>query len=201
MNISDFKPSTIKPSISSVAPLSSDELKSFSEAAVNDLNSLSILLNDYIVKIFKTLPDTTGQNALTNGFDGKAFYVDGTSTNDIDNGLFYHQDEARPLSVYESLLMVIQIIANIENGLREGVRVGSVSAPIQLTDGSFVEYEWPYFDGAFQASLFSISAGVITQNTALTITVDYNQKKIILTNNSGITQEVYGFLWHPVFSF
>jgi hypothetical protein len=202
MNIGEFNPSTFKPAIVRTGPISSDELRSFSEATVNDLASLSSLLNDKVLKILATLPETTEQNALLNGMDAKALYVNNSSTINTDNGLFFNVSQNRPMSVYESLLLMIQIIANTENGLREGVAVGTITSPIPILNGGSVEFEWPYFDGIFEAKLYAITGSTITSvNNALTIEVNYSNKKIYLINNSGFTVSVYGFLWHPVFSF
>lgn len=203
MNIGEFNPSTFKPTIVKTGPISSDELRAFSEATVNDLASLSVLINSKIVQILKTLPETPKQNAIENGFDGKSIYVDNNAANDVDNGLFYHIDEQRPMSIYESMLLIVQILANIENGLREGVAIGSISDPIAIANTETVEYEWPYFDGAFEVKLFSDDgSGIITDaSNLLNISVDYINKKILLNNTSGDTVTVYGFLWHPVFSF
>lgn len=194
-----FNPETFAMDISKNGAISSEELNAFTQGIAKDIASLSSLFNDTLSKILDELP----AEAIVDGLDGKAIYVDSGSTDNTDNALFWHPTETRPLTVYESFLTIMQILANTENGLREGMKIGSISAPITITSTNSNEYDWPYFDGAFEFQFYIKSGDIITKiaDDVLDVSVDYSTKKITIDNQSGSDKTFYGFIWHPVYTF
>lgn len=194
-----FNPETFALDVSKNGVISSEDLNAFTQGIAKDMASISSLFNDTLAEMLDALPS----EAITNGLDGAAIYVDKDSTAIKDNALFWHPTETRPLTVYESFLVFIQILANTENGLREGLKIGTISAPITITSTNSNEYDWPYFDGAFEYQFYIKTGDVITKmaDGVLDISVDYATKKITLDNQSGSDKTFYGFIWHPVYTF
>ena len=200
MTIPEFSQQTTSPNIVKNGPISSDELRSFTEAAVLDINALSTLINDTMLPIFRSIPMGDGIDPIQNGLDGKSIFVDGQASTIKDNGLFFNINENRPLLVYEIMMLFVKLIANIHNGLKEGLSIGSITAPVEILNSEFVDYTWQYFDAAFDSYLFSISTNTVTKIDPL-ISVNYLNKTIRITNNTGSTINIFGYIWHPVFSF
>lgn len=194
-----FNPETFALDISKNGVISSEDLNAFTQGIAKDMASISSLFNDTLAEMLDALPN----EAITNGLDGAAIYVDKDSTAVKDNALFWHPTETRPLTVYESFLVFIQILANTENGLREGLKIGTISAPITITSTNSNEYDWPYFDGAFEFQFYIKTGDVITKmaDDILDVSVDYATKKITIDNQSGGDKTFYGFIWHPVYTF
>lgn len=194
-----FNPETFALDISKNGVISSEDLNAFTQGIAKDMASISSLFNDTLAEMLDALPN----EAITNGLDGAAIYVDKDSTAVKDNALFWHPTETRPLTVYESFLVFIQILANTENGLREGLKIGTISAPITITSTNSNEYDWPYFDGAFEFQFYIKTGDDITKmaDDVLDVSVNYATKKITIDNQSGGDKTFYGFIWHPVYTF
>ena len=200
MNIDNVNISTFPIDIADRAPLSSESLRAFVDSVSDDLANLGNTVNEDILGILNTLPETDGVDAKTSGLDGTALYVDSNGSSAKDYGLFYNAASGRPLSVYETFLFFIQIISNMDNGLKEGISVGSITAPVTIAKGGSVTFDWPYFDGTFDDKLFQKTNNTITKVSDLNVSVDYAAKKITIQSpTSDIT--LWGYIWHPVYSF
>lgn len=196
-----FSPSTMPIPIASRGPISSEELRSFISACSNDFNTIADFLNNYALKLAGALPNETGINALSaQKLDGANLYADASAAETKDRGLFWNTEQNRPMTIYETFILYIQLMANIQNGLREGVSIGSKAVPVEIGIGSPIEVEWPYLDGLFEVYLFSISGGVISKFTPTSVSVNDTTKVLSITY-TGSTTQVYGYVWHPVFTF
>lgn len=182
MSIGNFNPTAVAPIIERSAPISSEVLNAFFSAITSDLSTLSGKFN-------KMVSIVSGVDSTDNTLDGKNILVDKDATESKDNGLLFFSDTSKPITIYEAFLLFIQILSNMENGLKEGVRVGSVGTPVDIsTEPTFT---WPYVDGMFEAFLFTntndgiarVSPDIIVKNQILTI--------------SG-TGTAYGYIWHPI---
>ena len=198
--IPEFNPSTFNLTIAKNSPISSEELNGFTQAAASDLQNLSLMINDIFIKLISSLPDYPSINAIDNGIDGANVMVDNDATAVKDSGLFFNTAENRPFTIYEALLFLMQVMANTENGMREGLRVGSYSAPVTINNGAYVEYDWSYTDYQFKEILNNISGNTVSKAN-VSVTISNLTNKIIITNSSGSAVNIFGYLWHPVLSF
>jgi len=144
MNL-QFDQSTMPISVAKGASFKSEDINAFTKATAGDFATLSSLLNDNVFKILNTLP--AFYDPENSHLDGKGFYVDSDSTIVKDNGLFYLNDtqnasNSRPLTVYETFILIMQILANIENAQREGVTVGSYANKVAVSSTSSLTYVW-----------------------------------------------------------
>lgn len=206
---SSFYPSTIPANLTVGGKVDFEELKAFTEAASIDFVALSNILNTQVLNIIGSLPYYPGENinAAEFGLDGKNLFVDTGSTSAKDYGLLWNESSARPKTVYETVLFLMQILANVENGLKETVSIGSITSPIEISgviSENTIEYDWPYNDGMYEYLLYkydSITGKIskIEPGSNISVEVDYSTKKVIITNDSGITVSIYGYIWHPVF--
>lgn len=180
--------------------IDSQQLNGYIESSVNDLQSISIILNQ-IVDLINTL------NNNPSVLDGTSILVDNEASEIKDNGVFYFEhptdsEQNRPATLYETLLLFLQLIANNTNGLREGVKVGAYSSKVAISNGAYVEYDWPYIDYMFEYKLYGEATDTVSKldSSDITVTVDISDKKIKITNVSGGTLNIWGYLWHPVFN-
>lgn len=207
MNISRFYQTNFPLQIAKRSELSSEELSAFFASANNDITSIGEILNNSIIPLATSLPDF---DPNIQPFDGKTFYVDSEAEENKDNGFFYNvhpsdSGQNRPTTVYETFLYLLQHIANIENGLREGVAIGTKGSPVTIDSGAQASYPWPYLDSAFDYLLyFENNEGYIEKLTdnSLTVQVDTSTSPtLIITNDTDAPISLWGYIWHPVFTF
>jgi len=177
----------------------SSEINESSLSIVNTLSSITEKLNT-IIGVIESLPEETGISAVTNALDGANIYTDSDATLLKDYGFLYNSDLDRPQTIYESFIFFAQILSNISNGLKEGVKIGSVSLPVEILTAATATYAWPYTDGLFEAMLFETSGGYINK-VDNNVKIDTSTGEIIITNGTGSTQNIFGYIWHPVLTF
>lgn len=203
MAVNNFEKTTFPLSIPLRGELKSDDLNAFSEAVTADMEALSTLLNNNVVNLLNTLPDST------ESLDGTNIYVDKNSTNIKDYGIFYHNDAStpannRPKTLYEILLFFFQVVANVKNGMREGVKIASLGTPFAHANSATQSYDWPYTDAAFEPLLFTVSGTTVSPinltDWSITVDTSASPNQLEITNNSGGSLDVFGYVWHPVLS-
>jgi hypothetical protein len=154
MQINDLNLSVFPLNVPENGALSSKDINVFSKSAANDIAAIASLLNNQISKTLSSLPEEFDPES--DKLDGSSIYVDSAATVSKDYGIFYNQDvaEPRPRTIYETLLVFVQLLANIDNGLREGVKVGSFAAKQGIAAGQTLTLDWPYIDKMFKPLLF-----------------------------------------------
>lgn len=196
--IADFTSSTLPITVPERAPLSSKDMQAFVNGVTSDMSEIQTILNDKLIKLVESLPLETGIDAISNGLDGSNMYVNNNATVGLYGGVFYNT--TRPATIQETLLTYARIIANIDNGLKEGVKIGSSAEPITLSSNATHIIEWPYVDKTFETMLYKNTSGTITKiNLLVELIVSTSELKI--TNNSGASVSFWGHAWHPVFLF
>lgn len=176
--------------------LNSQFLNSFVKAVCADLTRIVDSVNNNVLKPLSTLPE--GFNPESSNLDGCNIYTDAGASESKDFGIFYLKDNSRPATIYETFLLILQILANIENGMREGVSVGSFIDKVTVGPGSPLIYSWPYTDAAFEPLLFEQSGDSVTK-AQLDVNVNVTNKT--LTINSASSKNIWGYIWHPVLTF
>jgi len=190
MDLKQFNISTFPLNIPKRSPIDSDELNGFTSAVAEDIAQLQDVVNN-VVDFMSTLPSDVDPE--TDSLDGTTIAIDSAASTSKDGGIFYDSDNSKPLSIYQSMLLMMQILANMENGLREGVKVGSITSPISTPQ----TYSWPYTDCMFEPIFFTKSGSTVTKASDMTISVNSTNKTITITPVSSI----WGYLWHPVLTF
>lgn len=120
-------------------PTSSSDFNAILQELINDLTQTSLAWNGEVQPLLDTLP--TGNTGIiredrsdkpdpfNNGLDGSQVYLDLTSTTLTDNGKYYSEDLARPLTVKESL-------ENVQDQLNDGIQDLQVKiAQVSLNSG------------------------------------------------------------------
>jgi len=207
MTISKFNPKTFAMAVAEKGTLSSEKLNAFTEAIAVDMASLRDKLNNYILKTMNSLPSDFDPS--TDTFDGHAIYLN-SNAKDSDNNVFWFEhptdsSQSRPLTIYEAMLLFLQVLANIENGMREGVKLGDVTNKLEFSGNETKQYPWLYADGLHKVFLFEESGNQIKPisdadfNVYIdTTTTDHN---LTVVNNTISTKRIWGYVWHPVLSF
>ena len=201
MNITEFNQSTFPLEQMNSGRINAEELKAFTTAVVNDLESLANILNTDISPILRSLPETIDINPRIGNFDGTNIYLDTNATNEKDKGIFYDFINQRPMTIYEVFIFFLRIIADLNNGLKEGVTIGNIASPITISAGSTYSISWPYLDGLFDYQLQVLSNNMIYKATNITVGIDTTTKEIKITNNNSANISVFGVIWHPVYTF
>lgn len=197
MAITPVIPSTFKPEIAKNGVISSSDLRSFVEGVSSDIAVLADTVNT-IAQSFNTL-----RHPNISSLDGTNIVVDASASLTKDFSLLYSEFEGRALTVYEAFMFFMQILANTENGLREGISVGIYSYPATINAGESIAFDWPFADSIFEPFLFQVSGDVVSRISTLTITVDTSvtPSQLLINNTTGDTVNIYGYIWHPVFTF
>lgn len=197
MNLPIITQSSFPLTIPSKGAISSDQLNVFSQTVVEDVTQLAAVINA-ATAVLQTIDDS--EKSI---IDGYTLPVDSASSATKDHGIFYDSTNNKPRSIYETFVLYAQILANLENGQKEGVVVGSTSVPIVLAASATVSYPWPYTDYAFIHALYKNTAGVVTklEQDVITVSVTAATHTITITNISGISATLWGYLWHPTFPF
>lgn len=197
LNISTFNLDVPKRGV-----INSDDLNSFFKAVATDLAAIQNFINNTLNPLLASLPDNTSK------LDGANIFVDQAAAGTKDYGVLFLTDpnnpsNNRPLTIYEAYLNMIQILANTENGMREGVTVGNFSQPQTLAIGASVSFTWPYTDKIFKNMLFVVSGATVSEATSsqLSISVNTSTNQITITNTSGASISFWGYIWHPVLTF
>lgn len=195
MNIAEFNPTTFPLDLVYASKISSEHLNAFFNSVATDLSSIKEILNDNMIPVVGSLSDdfVPGENKL----DGKSIYLDSGASSETDSGLFYYN--SKPLTIYEAFIVFLQLLANTDNGLKEGVKVGSKSSLVSFASGVAIDYDWLYSDGLFMYKMFKINVAGGVEDISSSFTVVNNNNKILIT--SATNQFAFGFVWHPVFLF
>ncbi len=198
MTLTPVIPSTFKPEIAKNGVISSSDLRAFTEGVSSDIAVLADTVNT-IAQSFNTL-----RSPSESSLDGTNILVDSEASPTKDFSLLYSEFEGRALTIYEAFMFFMQILANTENGLREGVSIGTYIYPVTIEAGDTATFDWPFSDCMFETFLFQINNDVVSRiSTGLDITVDASvtPSQLLINNTSGSTVNIYGKVWHPVFTF
>jgi hypothetical protein len=201
MIITEFNQSTFPLEQMNSGRINAEELKAFTTAVVNDLEALAAILNNDISPILRTLPEATDVNPRVGNFDGTNIYLDSNASKDKDKGVFFDTISQRPMTIYEVLIFFLRIIADLNNGLKEGVTIGNIASPIVINAGSTYSVSWPYLDGLFDYQLQVLNNNMIYKAANITVGIDTVTKEIKITNNNNTNISIFGVIWHPVYTF
>jgi len=182
------------------AQLTSSFLNGVLSGHFNDIENIITAINDNLYKMTQSLvsSDFVGGKEL----DGTNIKVDASDSGSLYGGLFYNSDAGRAATISEVLLSLTEILAYIDNGLREGISIGTIDTKTAITGSSTLSNTWPYPDKMFSAKLFYLD-GPDVKDAVLDgmVTIHVNGTNIIITNTTVSTINIWGKLWHPVFNF
>jgi len=160
-------------------PIDANELNNKINTIVSDIASLSNSLNSVITTVNNTSGDTipSVEQASIDSFGG-------VFKNDLGN----------VMSIKETLMLFLQVVANTDNGLKEGVKVEETITAKTI--------KWPYTDNVFEPILLKKDGTTVTKailGTDYTASLNTASKEITLTPLSGAN--IFGHIWHSTFSF
>jgi len=183
------------------APLYSDYFNGIFSANYNDIKNITEVINAELYKISNDLKtDWVDAN-----FDGANIFMDKTASLGDYGGLFYSEGVG-PATISEVVLSLIEVLAYIDNGLREGTAIGSSpSDTVTILDTENETYTWGYSDKMFDAKLFYVEGGTTVKDAVVegkvTVDIGTTSSVIKVTNISGGSIDIWGNIWHPVFNF
>lgn len=195
-------PSTYFPLVAPSAPLSSADINTFATTVKADIDAIAAILNDSVKPIY----DKLTQLATTAGLAGTSLPVDHAASVTKDSGLFWNIATSAPASIHDSFLTMMQILANVHNGMKEGVKVGDKVTPTTVAINSTLSYAWPYTDTLFWPMLFKVSGNYVNQlpvtaqgvTTSVNAYIDTTDKTLKIKNNTGGEISIFGYIIHPV---
>lgn len=192
MNYKTFNQNTFNLTIPKGAPLQSEQLNAFFHSIYKDFNSLADIINNTLNQFLASLPATFEPSE--NQLDGTQLYVDSNASESKDRGIFYNSLNQRPITIYEALLFIVQLISNLNNTMRDAQLVASYYNP---TTEQTITVPWPYENPMFVPILFEVnpSNGTITEYDKSNYTISLSNS--IITINRNDTNPIFGIIWHP----
>lgn len=171
-------------------------------AISTDIENIINKINDVLVNLQEDLP----QSDLTlYPFDGTNIYVDSNANETQYGGLLYDSEEGKPATIKDVLLSTLKILSYIDNGLKEGVSIGDYNSPQNIAASGTYSVPWIYTDGVFKSSLMVKNSDGTTQEIKdFDVTISYSptNNEIVITNNDATNAiDIFGYIWHPLFTF
>ena len=171
--------------------LTANALNSRFSTIYNDIKTLVANWNNFIYPIEQSLKDGNLQN---NNFDGTNILVDKNATSSDNGGLLYDPDADKPATIKDAILTIMQTLAFVDNGMKEGIKIDNITLAasgtysinnIIFSDNIYVPYVFNSNDGSPADVSYTCINGEIT-----------------ITNNDTVNPiTIYGYIWHPVFTF
>ena len=195
-------PSTYFPLVAPSAPLSSADINTFATTVKADIDAIATILNDSIRPIYDKLTVL----APTAGLAGTSLPVDPGASTTKDFGLFWNATTSLPASIYDSFLTMMQILANVHNGMKEGVKVGDSVTYTAIANNDTLSYAWPYTDTLFWPMLFKVNGSYVNQlpvtaqgaSASVNAYIDTTSHTLKIKNNTGGDISIFGYIIHPV---
>jgi len=139
MGISKIDVSIVERIAPDRGPTSSSDYNAVLQELINDLTQIALSWNGEVQPLLDTLPTgetniireerTEVPNPFINGLDGSQMYLDLTSTSLTDNGKYFDEAEARPLTIKESM-------ENVQDQLNDAIQDLQVKiAQVSLNSG------------------------------------------------------------------
>lgn len=187
---------------SNIEHLTSELFNQRFAAISTDITNIISAINNILINLQEDLPYN---DLTTHPFDGTNIYVDSQANENQYGGLLYDSIEGKPATIKDVMLSTLKILSYIDNGLKEGSSIGSYNAPENIAASGTYSVPWIYTDGIFKSSLMVKNADGTTQEIKdFDVTVSYSpsNNEIVITNNDANNAiNVFGYIWHPLFTF
>jgi len=197
MELSNIVSASIPLDIPYGSPISSKDLNAFSETVSADMNNIVKLVN-VLVRLINGLK--------IDGFDANALdynLLPKMSSEHIK--LFTSTSPSSPIkdlfgdiTLFEALGVVLQILANIDNGLKHGIKKTNESFTANVPK----TYTWNFKKDAFVYRAFKqdTDGSYIDVTNLFTVKIDSSSTSVIVTSSETIA-EINFFIWQPNFMF
>jgi len=177
-------------------PVDLDLVNSFFDGVRSSISTISNNHNELLSLVMNgtTLPESG------NALDGKVIYVDSEASASKDSGIFYYTPPSggtsRPLTIYETFLLILQLLGNINNAFSKITIIASKAQPQMLAPNGSATYA--AVGGVPFIPLLYYKSGnyIYNANNVLNINYDDTTKQIIITNNSSNTYNIFGYIIH-----